>query len=262
MTASLKRTLGWITTPFFLIAFGLLLLVFDPLQRIALLFGKRPQEIVVGLLQSCLKEALRLCGTLFALERDPAFLPRTAYILVANHQSMLDIPILASFAFSNFPKYVAKKELARGIPSISFNLRHGGNAVIDRKNREQAVPAIEALGRRAQARAVSVVIYPEGTRARNGEMGPFKPAGTLALLAAAPALPVVPVTMDGSWELVRHGLCPVPFGTRVRVRIGAPIPRAEGEDREGLLARAEADIRETIRRWRSAGSAGPPARSA
>jgi hypothetical protein len=39
MTASLKRTLGWITTPFFLLAFGLLLLAFDPLQRLALLFG-------------------------------------------------------------------------------------------------------------------------------------------------------------------------------------------------------------------------------
>jgi 1-acyl-sn-glycerol-3-phosphate acyltransferase len=94
-------------------------------------------------------------------------------------------------------------------------------------------------------------------------MGPFKPAGTLALLAAAPALPVVPVTMDGSWELVRHGLRPVPFGTRVRVRIGAPIPRADGEDRAALLARAEGDIRETIRRWRAASPAGgPPARSA
>ena len=160
MTASLKRTLGWITTPFFLIAFGLLLLVFDPLQRIALLFGRRPQEIAVGLLQSCLKEALRLCGTRFEVERDGLVRSHAPYILVANHQSMLDIPILASFAFSNFPKYVAKKELARGIPSISFNLRHGGNAVIDRKNREQAVAAIEALGRRAQARGVSVVIYP------------------------------------------------------------------------------------------------------
>ena len=262
MTASLKRTVGWITTTFFLIAFGLLLAVFDPLQRIALRFGPRPQEIVVGLLQSCLKEALRLCGTVFALERDPAFRPRTAYVLVANHQSMLDIPILASFAFSNFPKYVAKKELARGIPSISFNLRHGGNAVIDRTNREQAVSAIEALGRRAQARGVSVVIYPEGTRARDGEMGPFKPAGTLALLAAAPALPVVPVTMDGSWVLVRHGLLPVPFGTRVRVRIGAPIARADGEDREALLALAEGEIRETLRRWRRAGSAGLLARGA
>src|SRR5258706_5883672 len=211
MTASLKRTLGWITTPFFLAAFGLLLAVFDPLQRIALRFGPRPQEIVVGLLQSSLKAALRLCGTVFALERDPAFRPRTAYVLVANHQSMLDIPILASFAFSNFPKYVANHELAHGIPSISFNLRHGGNTVIDRKNCEQAVAAIEALGRRAQARGVSVVIYPEGTRARDGEMGPFKPAGTLPLLAPPPSLALGPVPMDRSWELVRHGPRPVPF---------------------------------------------------
>ena len=146
---------------------------------------------------------------------------------------------------------MAKKELARGIPSISFNLRHGGNTLIDRGNRDQAIAAIEEIGRRAQARGVSVVIYPEGTRARDGEMGAFKPAGTLALLAAAPALAVVPVAIDGSWELLRYGLRPIPFGTRVRVRVGAPIPRASGEDREALLARVEAEIRQTIGRWRA-----------
>jgi 1-acyl-sn-glycerol-3-phosphate acyltransferase len=262
MTASVKRTLGFVTTPLFLVAFGLLLVVFDPIQRIALLFGRRPQEIAVGLLQSCLKEALRLAGTRFTLERDPGFRARTAYLMVANHQSMLDIPILASFVFSNFPKYVAKRELARFIPSISFNLRHGGNALIDRKRRDQAVPAIEELGRNAQARGVSVVIYPEGTRARGGEMGPFKPSGTLALLAAAPALPVVPVTIDGSWELLRYHMRPVPFGTRVRVRVGAPLPRRDGEDREALLAQVEQDIRGTLARWRGVPAGAGPTRTA
>ena len=43
--------------------------------------------------------------------------------------------------------------------------------------------------------------------------------------------------IDGSWELLRHGMRPVPFGTRVRVRLGAPIPRVPGEDPLALLAR-------------------------
>jgi 1-acyl-sn-glycerol-3-phosphate acyltransferase len=245
-----RAALGWLCTPLFLVAFGLILAVFDPLQRLARAFGPRPHEVVVGLLQSSLMQALRLCGTRFTVQRDPGVRPRTPYLLVANHQSMFDVPILAGVLFSNFPKYVAKKELARGIPSISYNLRAGGNAVIDRANRAQALPAIREMGRRAQERGVSVVIYPEGTRARYGEVGPFKPAGALALMEAAPELALVPVAIDGSWELLRHGMRPVPFGTRVRVHLGAPIARVPGEDPAALLARVEDEIRGTIAGWR------------
>jgi 1-acyl-sn-glycerol-3-phosphate acyltransferase len=252
-----RRVLGWLFTIPFLAAFGLILAIFDPLQRLARAFGRRPHEVVVGMLQWTLTQALRICGTRFAIERDPAVRPRTPYLLIANHQSMFDIPIVGSLLFSNFPKYVAKKELARGIPSISYNLRFGGNAVIDRANRAQALPAIREMGRQAQARGVSVVIYPEGTRARGGVLGPFKPSGALALMDAAPDLALVPVTIDGSWKLLLHGMRPVPFGTRVRVRFGAPIPRATGED-PSLLARAEEDIRGTLARWRAARSPSDP----
>lgn len=254
MTTSQRRRLGWLVTPPFLLAFGLLLLAFDPLQRVARWVGRRPQEIVVGVLQTCLTQALRLAGTRFHVERDPAVRPRTPYIVIVNHQSMFDIPILSSILFSNFLKFVSKRELARGIPSISFNLRRGGHALIDRGDREQAVAAIAELGRHAARRSVSVVIYPEGTRARRGELGAFKPAGTLALLAAAPSLPVVPVTLDGSWELLRYGLLPLPFGTRVRVRVGAPLARTPDEDRGALLARIESDIRATLGEWRETGA--------
>jgi 1-acyl-sn-glycerol-3-phosphate acyltransferase len=213
---------------------------------------------MAGLLQASLMAALRICGTRYAVERAPGVRPATGYLVIANHQSMFDIVILGGLLFSNFPKYVAKKELARFIPSISYNLREGGHAIIDRGNRGQAVRAIEELGARAQARGVSVVIYPEGTRARAGEMKAFKPAGTLALLAAAPDLAVVPVAIDGSWRLLRYGFRPVPFGTRVRVHIGEPIPRAPGEDKEALLKRAEDEIRATLERWRATppGTAG------
>lgn len=247
------RALDWAFTLPFLLAFGGALAVFDPLQRVARLFGQRPQELTVGALQTALVGAFRLCGTRLLVERSPGLQPRTGYLLIANHQSMFDIPILGALLFSNFPKYVSKKELARWIPSISYNLRRGGNAVIDRAHREQAVTEIRALGERAQARNVSVVIYPEGTRSRAGELRPFKPAGALALLDAAPALPVVPVTIDESWRLLARNLLPVPFGTRVRVRFGAPMARGGASGAE-LLQRAREDIESTLTRWRSEGS--------
>lgn len=244
------RVVDWAFTLPFLVAFGGALAIFDPIQRVARLFGQRPQEIAVGALQTTLLGAFRLCGTRLHVERAPELRPNTGYVLIANHQSMFDVPILGALLFSNFPKYVSKKELARGIPSISYNLRRGGNAVIDRADREQAVTAIRSLGATAQARNVSVVIYPEGTRSRAGELRAFKPAGALALLEAAPALPVVPVTIDESWRLLAHNLLPVPFGTRVRVRFGAPMARGEADGAE-LLRRAREDIEATLSRWRA-----------
>lgn len=250
--AASPRLLDWITTLPFLLAFGLILLFFDPLQRIARLFGQRPQEIVAGCLQSSLVAACRLCGTRLEVERSARVRPNTAYILIANHQSMFDIPIVGSLLFTNYPKYVSKRELAKWIPSISYNLRRGGNALIDRADRAQAVEAIRELGERAQARGVSVVIYPEGTRSRAGELKPFKPGGTITLLQAAPALDVVPVTIDASWRLLCHNLLPVPFGTRIRVRFGDPIARSAADDPAQLLERARVEIEDTLVRWREA----------
>jgi 1-acyl-sn-glycerol-3-phosphate acyltransferase len=241
----------WVFSLPFLVAFGLILLVFDPLQRLARLFGSRPHEVVVGLLQTSLLAAFRLCGTRVEVERSPAVAPRTPYIIIANHQSLLDIPILGALLFSNYPKYVSKRELARWLPSISYNLRRGGNAVIDRGDRAQAEQAIRALGARAQERGVSVVIYPEGTRARTGELGSFRRAGTLALLEAAPQLEVLPVAIDGSWRLLCHNLMPVPFGVRIRLRFGRPIPRGEADDDPAIFERTRTEIEETLRLWRS-----------
>jgi 1-acyl-sn-glycerol-3-phosphate acyltransferase len=85
-------------------------------------------------------------------------------------------------------------------------------------------------------------------------MGRFKPAGAIALLEAAPTLAVVPMAIDESWRLLRHSLFPVPFGVRVRVHFGAPI-RREGEgDGGSVLARAQAEIEDKLRRWRAVDS--------
>lgn len=245
----MQRVLDWFFTVPFLLVFGLTLAVFDPLQRLARLFGQRPQELVAGVLQRSLLWVLRICGTRIDIERSPTIRPWTPYLIVANHQSMFDIPIFGGLLFSNFPKYISKRSLARWIPSVSYNLRRGGNAVIDRTDRGQALGAIRALGAQVRDRGVSAVIYPEGTRARHGELGDFKPKGFLELLDAAPGVAVMPVAIDNSWRLLRHNLLPVPFGTRLRVYFGEPIVPA-GEDGGVLLDRVRAEIDAVLQRWR------------
>ena len=185
-----RPVMSWLGTALFLPVFGVILLVFDVAQRAARLFGQRPQEHVAGALQTSLVAAFRLCGTRLIVERAPGMRPGASYIVVSNHQSMFDIPIFGALLRSNFPKYVSKRSLGRGIPSVSYNLRRGGHVLIDRNDGAGAVAAIRELGERVHAGRASAVIFPEGTRARHGVLAPFRPAGTLALLEAAPTTPV------------------------------------------------------------------------
>lgn len=246
----MRRMLAWIPTIPFLLAFGLTLVLFDVAGRVVRPFSLRAFENVMAGLQRTLTALFTICGTRLEIERPPSILPHTGYVVISNHQSLFDITILGGMLFTNFPKYVAKKELARGIPSISLNLKRGGNALIDRTDRRQALRAIQDMATTAQERGVSVVIFPEGTRSRDGSLGEFKKAGSIALLRHADALPVVPMAIDGAWQLMEHNMMPVPWGMTVRVRFGEPIPRTPG-DGEAMLARAEEFISSTLDEWRS-----------
>ncbi|MDE0885473.1 MAG: lysophospholipid acyltransferase family protein [Myxococcota bacterium] len=248
----LRTTLSWVLTLPFLITFGGSLLVFDPLQRIARLFGQRPQEIVAGAMQVALVFAVKVSGARLIVERSNKVKPNRPYLLVANHQSMLDIPIVGATLFSNFPKYVAKRELAHWLPGISYNLRRGGNAIIERSDRQQATEAIREMGRQAQARGVSALIYPEGTRSRQGQVRRFKKPGTVALMESAPELPIVPVTIDGSWYLLVNRLLPVPFRTTVRLHVGDPIERSPNEDLNAIIVECQERIEKVLAGWRNA----------
>ena len=246
----MRRVLSWIFTVPFLIAFALTLLVFDVIGRIVRPFSLRGFEYAMAGLQRTLMNTFRICGTRIQVERSPAIQPRTGYAIISNHQSMFDIVLIGGLLFTNFPKYVAKKELGRWFPSISLNLRWGGNAVIDRKDRHQAVAAITEMATTAQARGVSIVIFPEGTRSRDGRLQKFMRTGSRALLDSADELPVVPVAVDGAWRLLLHNLKPVPFGTTVKIRFGEPIPRTPGDSAE-IAVRAEEWIRATLDGWQA-----------
>ncbi len=200
-------------------------------------------------LQRTLISVFRICGTKIEVTRSPAIEPKRGYAIIANHQSLFDIVLIGGLMFTNYPKYVAKKELARWIPSISLNLNKGGNAVIDRKDRKQAVAAIKAMAENAQARNVSVVIYPEGTRSRDGKLGKFRRAGTMTMLEAADQLSVIPVTLDGSWRLLRYNLKPIPFGTTVRIDFGDPIARTP-DDGSAVAEQARQVISTNLAAWR------------
>ncbi len=245
----LKTIRDWVFTIPFYIAFGLIIVVYDIAMRIARRFGSRAMSTVVASLQASLAASLRLCGTRIEVERDPAVKGHTPYLILTNHQDMMDIPLFGAELFSNFVKYVAKIELGRYIPSISYNLKYGGNALIDRSDRRQAISAITELGERVASEGVAALIFPEGTRAKDGVPGPYRIAGAKALLKAAPDVPVVAGAIDGTWRLGQKRFAPVPFGTTVRIAIGPPMSRTADDEVE-LIQTAESWMLAKLAAWR------------
>lgn len=227
------RVRTWGSTAVFWAGFGGTLVRYELAGRLAHRRSVEDFEWSMARLQRSLMTAFRAGGLDLRVERDPAVQENTPYVVISNHQSLLDIPLIGGTLFSNLPKYVAKQELAKGLPAISLNLSRGQHAIIDRGDPRAAVDEIVGLGRRSQERGNSVVIFPEGTRSKDGTLGRFKRAGTLALMGAAPDLEVLPVALSGSWRL--NTLAPYPRGAPVRVAIGPPIGR-DVSDREAFDA--------------------------
>jgi len=156
--------------------------------------------------------------------RKAAEVPTDApVIFVANHQSMNDIPPLIWFFRKNHPKFVSKKELGKGIPSVSYNLRHSGAALIDRKDPKQALGEIAKLGRYIEAHNRSAVIFPEGTRSKTGHPRKFQPMGLKIMLKNAPSAIIVPISINNSWKLLQYGKFPYTAGIHFTIDVHAPI---------------------------------------
>lgn len=152
-------------------------------------------------------------------------------VFVANHQSSIDIPVLLAGIPTNF-LFAAKKGLQR-VPFLGWYLKLAGFPLIDRKNHRDAVATLERAS--AQVRSgTSIAMFPEGTRSDDGRVLPFK-KGPFSLAMGA-AVPIVPVTIEGSGQLMPKNSWSITPGP-IHVRIGAPIdPRPYADRREALIA--------------------------
>jgi 1-acyl-sn-glycerol-3-phosphate acyltransferase len=159
-------------------------------------------------------------------------------IFVSNHQSLFDIMGFVWYFRKFHPKFVSKIELGKNIPSISYNLNHGGSVLIDRKNPKQALPAIKKLGEYIETNTRSAVIFPEGTRSKTGKPKKFSPNGLKILCKYAPSAYVVPVTINDSWKMFQYGSFPLGLGNRLTFTVHPPIKVSE-YDFDSLLEKSE-----------------------
>ncbi len=203
---------------------GLSLLVFHPIQWVCYnVFGYQAHKTSVDILQWFLMRSANVLGTTFTVKGRDKLPVGEPIIYVANHQSMFDIVAIIWFLRVTHPKFVSKKELGRGIPSVSFNLKHGGSVLIDRKDSKQALPAIKGLGQYIEKFKRSAVIFPEGTRSKTGKPKAFSENGLKMLCKFAPNAYVVPLTINNSWKMFRFGMFPMGLGSAISLEVHDPL---------------------------------------
>ncbi len=227
----MQKLIAYPLTVLYLILFGLGLCIFHPVQWICFnLFGYGAHRQSVALLNLCLMRCTHVLGTTYTFKNRDDIPTDRPLIIVPNHQSMYDIPPLIWHLRKHHPKFVSKKELGKGIPSVSYNLRHGGSVLIDRKDSRQALAQITHLGKYIEEFGRSAVIFPEGTRSRTGEPKKFQPTGLKILMKNAPSALVVPISINNSWKMLKYGKFPNGLGNHLTFEVHEPIEIPEDLD--------------------------------
>ncbi|NHM07875.1 1-acyl-sn-glycerol-3-phosphate acyltransferase [Flavobacterium sp. CYK-4] len=242
----MEKILSYPISAIAVVLFFLALIVFHPIQWICLnVFGYQAHKKSVDYLNFILLRIGHVVGTTYKVENRELIPENKPLIVVANHQSLFDIIGIIWFLRRFHPKFVSKIELAKGIPSVSYNLRHGGSVVIDRKDPKQALPVIKQLGEYIEKHQRSAVIFPEGTRSKTGKPKEFAQSGLKILCKYAPSAYIVPITINNSWKLVKFGFFPLGLGNRLTFTIHEPFA-VKDVDFETLFKKTEQAVTQSI----------------
>jgi len=161
--------------------------------------------------------------------------PGRTYVFVANHQSIYDIPIL----FWSLPyqlRIIAKDSLGN-VPFLGWHLRRTGHMLVDRRHPDPT--RIFGWAARLMSNGLSLIVFPEGTRSRDGRVARFK--GGSFYLALEAGLPVVPLSVVGSRHVMLKGRLTT-YPGEVRLIVHEPI------DTRGLVRSDAKEFGERVRR--------------
>lgn len=243
----MRKLLAYPLTIIYFVVFGLTLLIFHPIQWLCFnAFGYQAHKISVDALQFCLLRCLNVLGTRFTWNNNHNIEQHRPLIIVSNHQSMYDISPIMWYLRSHHVKFVSKIELGKGIPSVSYNLRHGGSVLIDRKDPRQAIAAMTNFAEYIEHHNRAAVIFPEGTRSKDGKPKPFKTKGLELLFKKVPSALVVPITVNNSWKMLRYGKFPMGIGNHLKFTVHKPIALDSVNDTSKLINDIEKTITQAI----------------
>lgn len=206
----MKKVLDYILGTVYILYFGCLLLIFHVIQVIVFnIFGAKAHQKSVEVFNFFIVAGWYMTGSSARLTQKMDIPNGRTIIFICNHQSMFDIPGIIWFLRKYTPKFVSKKELAKGIPGISYNLRVGNAALIDRNDPKQAIAEILKFAKHINENQFSAAIFPEGTRSRTGKLKPFAVGGVATLLKKCPEALVVPIAIVNTGKFNPKGFYPL-----------------------------------------------------
>ncbi|HEY6139555.1 MAG TPA: lysophospholipid acyltransferase family protein [Thermoanaerobaculia bacterium] len=192
---------------------------------------------------------LRAAGVDLRTERMETVDRKQRYILVANHYSYFDIPVIIA-AVPQPIRFMAKVSLFK-VPIFGWAMGRAGFIPIDRKNRRTAVKSFDLAAERIR-KGNTIVVFPEEGRSRNRQMRPFQRGGFL--LALKSELPILPLAIDGTYDVYRVGAKTITPGT-VTIKVGDPITTAgrSVREKEQLAEQSRAQIEAMLGVYGSSG---------
>lgn len=170
------------------------------------------------------------------------------FLIISNHQSILDILVISAL-FEEYPiRFILKKSLSKGFPYVSKVIRTQKHGAIDRKNPKQSIDEIKALAQRTKQHLYPIAVFPEGTRSRHGKVQEFKSAGVKTLLRKNP-MPMVIVALHNG-HLLPTLFSFRPFKrNRLFTKIIHVYPSVTMGECEQVLQKAREMIQSTIDQW-------------
>jgi len=202
----------------FVIPYALFLtLVVSLITLFKTLVLRKEAASVQGLAARWARSICSASGVEVAISGTEQLNPEKPYIFAANHSSQFDIFVLQGFLGVDF-RWLAKKELFN-VPIWGHAMRRAGYIPIDRSHGRKAIKSLDEAAQKIAA-GTSVIIFPEGTRSKDGKLHDFK-AGAM-ILAIKSAVPIVPVAILGTYEILPKGKLLMTPG-KVQIRVGRPI---------------------------------------
>ncbi len=221
----MEKLIAYPLSIIYYLLFGSTLAIFHPIQWLCFnLFGYKAHKKSVDIMSFFLVANTYVLGTRYKIRNLDKLPTDTPLIIAANHQSLYDITTICWFMRKVHPKFISKIELGKGIPSISYNLNHGGSVLIDRQDPKQSLSAIKEMAQYIESNKRTTVIFPEGTRSKTGKPGTFAENGLKILCKYATSAHMVPVTINNSWKMTKWGSFPLGIGNKLEFIIHDPIP--------------------------------------
>jgi 1-acyl-sn-glycerol-3-phosphate acyltransferase len=241
MIAILRSLWAWF-------AVGALIVLWLPLLTLIRLFDRDPVYYTTGRWFRRLGVAMTKANPAWQLRLtgQPVQDPRRPYVVVSNHQSMADIPLISHLPWEM--KWVGKVELFR-VPFTGWMMKLAGDIPVDRKDPRSGAKMLLRAHKVLQKKC-SVMFFPEGTRSRDGKVGRFiDGAFHLAIKAQ---VPVLPLALEGSYDCLPKKSWIFGKPAQISLKVLPPVDTAglTSEDIASLRDRVRGAIMAQVAEWR------------